>query len=939
MRRGMGSLLLGTLLALGGCATHGTLESCVSMAERGFRPIAEDRSQRFLGKVREDTAQCRGGDRAVAGRNLPWIDWQNYWATADAKSLGSGSERDHLSDNGRGIDGALLDLEYQRIELIKFNLFDTSGTYEAYVLGRDGVGGPALKVWPQLRLPKDHPQYAAVGGGGTQLCTGDLIRARTLTGICNDIKTPLMGSSHTPFARNVQFEVTFPELSQEQLTRNRHGDRLGLLTPDPQVISRRLFTRSQSQPDRCREGHGLPGASVDASCDYKKAPFFNVLAAFWIQFMTHDWFSHLQEGHNAPGLMAVGCVTDTVGCRPGDRIDPGYVAQSGPAPRFTASRKDRPSRPYQTTENTVTAWWDASQIYGYDETSRRRVKRAPDDPAKLLLMPIGQRAGAGERQGYLPLLEASDPMNPQWAGQEATAFPDNWTIGISFYHTVFAREHNLFVDAFRAQAAATPDADSGLRDPARPDQVIRYRDVTNDELFEAARLVVSAEIAKIHTTEWTPQLLYNEPLFLGMNANWSGLFRGHDLVQAALEKITVKNFGKSTDVKKATQWYSIFASGPGIFGLGNRVYSDDAIFAAYDPKKTDLWSLRNPDHVNGGTNHFGSPFNFPEEFVTVYRLHTMVPDLIEYRQWDADPNRIQNKVAVVETLRSRATQAMRERGLASWAVSMGRQRLGLLTLANHPQFLQNLEIPRVPSATGKIDVAALDLIRDRERGVPRFNEFRRQYGLRQLTSFDDFVDTKLAKGSPERVEQERLVGVMREIYSQHRCDASKIITEAQVSADGSKINDCLGKPDGSLVDNIEDVDTVVGLLAEFSRPHGFAISETQFQVFILNASRRLFSDRFFTSSFRSEFYTTLGVAWVTQNGPEKKMEKGRPNGHEMEVSPLKRVLLRTMPELTPELDPVVNVFDPWARDRGEYYSLTWKPRPGAESDPAFREPR
>jgi hypothetical protein len=29
------------------------------------------------------------------------------------------------------------------------------------------------------------------------------------------------------------------------------------------------------------------------------------------------------------------------------------------------------------------------------------------------------------------------------------------------------------------------------------------------------------------------------------------------------------------------------------------------------------------------------------------------------------------------------------------------------------------------------------------------------------------------------------------------------------------------------------------------------------------------------------------------------------------------------------------VFDPWARDRGEYYSLQWKSRPGAETDPAF----
>src|SRR2546422_2029111 len=45
--------------------------------------------------------------------------------------------------------------------------------------------------------------------------------------------------------------------------------------------------------------------------------------------------------------------------------------------------------------------------------------------------------------------------------------------------------------------------------------------------------------------------------------------------------------------------------------------------------KKDLWDLRNPDHVNGGVNHFGSPFNFPEEFVTVYRLHPLVPDLLE----------------------------------------------------------------------------------------------------------------------------------------------------------------------------------------------------------------------------------------------------------------------------------------------------------------------
>ena len=948
-------LLVGAALLLGGCATsQKELEACLTVADKGFRPVADERTQRFLGKVQDYTARCRGGDKAVAFRDLPWVDWGNYWAAGDASSLSprSGGPR-HLDPNGRGIDGALLDLEYQRMELIKFNLFDNNGTYKDYVQGRDGVAGSALKVWDEMRLPKGHPQYVAVGGDGKQLCWGELIRFRNLTGICNDIKNPLMGSTNMPFARNVQLETTYPDLGKTDLARNRHGDRLGLLTPDPQVISRKLFTRQQSQPDRCREGHGLPGQSADANCDYAKAPFFNVLAAFWIQFMTHDWFSHLEEGHNASEMMAVGCSTQKVGnvdtpltadeiaklgCRPADRMDKAYIAEDSNPSTFTANGTEHIARAYKTTRNTVTAWWDASQLYGYDDTSRRRVKRDPADPAKLLLMPVGDRTGAGERQGYLPMFDPSDPINPQWVGQEATAFPDNWSIGTSFFHNLFAREHNLFVEAFRRQAAATPDADSGLRNPVRPDEVIRYKDVTADELFEIGQLVVSAEIAKIHTTEWTPQLLYDEPLYLGMNANWHGLFYGHDLVQAALEKIVVNNFGKSTNAKKATQWYSVFAAGPGIFGLGSRVYADDAIFAAFDPKKTDIWSLKNPDHVNGGINHFGSPFNFPEEFVTVYRLHTMVPDLIDYREWNKDPNVIRNEIPVVETFRGMATPAMRERGLANWALSFGRQRLGLLTLQNHPQFLQNLDLPRLQTATGKIDVVALDLIRDREHGVPRFNEFRRQYGLKTLTSFDDFVDRRLPQGSPERAEQERLVGILRDLYGQHRCNASKVITAAQVNDDGTPINDCLGHPDGSMVDNIEDVDTVVGWLSEFARPHGFAISETQFQVFILNASRRLFSDRFFTSSFRPEFYSTLGVQWVTNNGPDGKvMEKGRPNGHEVEVSPLKRVLLRTMPELSPELEHVVNAFDPWARDRGEYYSLDWKPRPGAESDAAFKK--
>jgi len=900
--------------------------ACVRMANEGFLEVADDRAHRFLGKVEKDTALCRGGDRAVEFRDVPWVDWANYWGTGDASSLGPDkTDAKHLSPTGRGIDGALLDLEYQRIGLIKYNLFDNY-TYKTYVEGRDGKGGSVIKAWDEMRLPADHPGFEEVGGEGEQVCRGELIRHRTVDGICNDVMNPLMGSTNTLFARNVQFETSFPRLGANELVRNRHGDRLGLLKPDPQLISRRLFTRQQSDPAACNGGYG-DGDPEHMHCDYIKAPFFNVLAAFWIQFMNHDWFSHLDEGHNQKDYMKVGCDSPeavALGCRPNDRMDKALVADDSPPETFTYNGEEHMERAPRTFRNTNTAWWDASQIYGYDERSRSRVKRDPDDPAKLLLLPRGGLHGEGDGQGYLPLLQASDPMLPDWAGQAATGFPDNWTIGMAFYHNVFAREHNAFVAGFRGVARARPDADSGLRDPARPTEVINYADVSDDELFEIARLVVSMEIAKIHTIEWTTQLLYDEPLYRGMNANWNGLLGpGEDfqLVRKALDK-AVERF-KQSGHEDANQWYSVFASGPGIVGLGS---------------KKPGWDISKPADVNGGVNHFGSPFNFPEEFITVYRLHPLLPDILEYRELDGDPNQVVSRTPIVNSFRGAATSLMTSSGLANIALSMGRQRLGALTLNNHPAFLQNLRMQRLESETGMIDVAALDLVRDRERGIPRFNEFRRQYGLRQLTSFDDFVDTRLPPGSAERQRQENYVKAMRDVYGQHVCDASKVITDAQVNEDGSRINDCLGHPDGSSVDNIEDVDTVVGWLAEGPRPHGYAISETQFVVFILNASRRLFSDRFFTSSFRPEFYSEYGYNWVNDNGPGGKvMEKGAPNGHQQEVSPMKRVLLRTVPELRGELESVVNVFDPWARERGEYYSLEWKPRPGAETDAAFRQ--
>src|SRR4051794_19120362 len=66
-----------------------SLKACQEMASDGFRAIAKSRDQRFLGKVQEVTALCRGGPRAVEFRVTPWVDWSNYFGTGDGQSRGN----------------------------------------------------------------------------------------------------------------------------------------------------------------------------------------------------------------------------------------------------------------------------------------------------------------------------------------------------------------------------------------------------------------------------------------------------------------------------------------------------------------------------------------------------------------------------------------------------------------------------------------------------------------------------------------------------------------------------------------------------------------------------------------------------------------------------------------------------------------------------------
>ena len=57
---------------------------------------------------------------------------------------------------------------------------------------------------------------------------------------------------------------------------------------------------------------------------------------------------------------------------------------------------------------------------------------------------------------------------------------------------------------------------------------------------------------------------------------------------------------------------------------------------------------------------------------------------------------------------------------------------------------------------------------------------------------------------------------------------------------------------------------MVGLYGE-PKPPGFAFSETAFRIFLLMASRRLQSDRFFSVDYTPETYTPVGLKWIDRN--------------------------------------------------------------------------
>jgi hypothetical protein len=523
------------------------------------------------------------------------------------------------------------------------------------------------------------------------------LEVRLLDGSYNDLDEPAMGSIGTRFGRNVPLERTRPEPEP------------ALLEPNPREVSRALLTRERF----------IPATTV------------NVLAAAWLQFEVHDWFSHKTDEEAAPYELPL-ADDDPWSERP-MRIkrtlrEPGA---DGAAPTF---------------HTFDSHWWDGSQIYGNNEVFANAV-RAHED-------------------GKLRIDEQGLPPRQLEAGLDLEGVAGNFWVGLGLLHTLFMLEHNAICDRLRTE----------------------YPTWSDDELYHHARLVNAAVMAKIHTVEWTPAIIAHPTTIRGMHANWYGL---------AGER------------------------------LGRR-----------------LGRLRKYDVVRGipgsPTDHHGVPYSLTEEFVAVYRMHPLVPDEFTFRSAANDGVVAEHTFPELGALETRTR--LEELGMPNALYSFGIANPGAITLHNYPRFLQEFKRPSGET----IDLAAVDILRVRERGVPRYREFRELFHRKPVGSFEELT------GDQEVADE------LRDVYGE-----------------------------------LDRLDLMIGLYAE-PRPEGFGFSDTAFRVFVLMASRRLKSDRFFTSDYTPGVYTQAGLDWIDE-------------------TTMTTLLLRHYPELEPVLRNVDNAFAPWPR--------------------------
>ncbi|KAA3454929.1 Peroxidase [Gossypium australe] len=295
----------------------------------------------------------------------------------------------------------------------------------------------------------------------------------------------------------------------------------GLMDPHPSVVATKLLARKKF---------------IDTGEQ------FNMIATSWIQFMIHDWIDHLEDTQQVNQFILPLNLTlySTSQAPIYDKTNQGSeICAELRAPHEIASACPLKSFKFFKTKRISTGepdMKDGSVIYGNNEEGMRGVRAFKEGKLR-----IGGDGLLEHDEKWIPI---SGDVRNCWAG-------------FSLLQALFVREHNAVCDTLKEH----------------------YPDLDDEKLYRYARLVTSAVIAKIHTIDWTVELLKTDTLLAGMRVNWYGL-------------------------------------------LGKRF--KDLFGHICGPVLSGLVGLRKP-------NDHGVPYSLTEEFSSVYKMHSLLPDKVILR--------------------------------------------------------------------------------------------------------------------------------------------------------------------------------------------------------------------------------------------------------------------------------------------------------------------
>ena len=136
-------------------------------------------------------------------------------------------------------------------------------------------------------------------------------------------------------------------------------------------------------------------------------------------------------------------------------------------------------------------------------------------------------------------------------------------------------------------------------------------------------------------------------------------------------------------------------------------------------------------------NFYGVPYSLTEEFVSVYRMHPLLPDEFNLRSAVNDELLMERSLA--EVVDRHARETTEQVSMTDLFYSFGTSNPGAITLHNYPHLLQQ----RTEPDGSIIDLATTEILRDRERGVPRYNEFRKLVHRTPAKTFEEITDNKV----------------------------------------------------------------------------------------------------------------------------------------------------------------------------------------------------